>query len=46
MKFLMKYSSVIAGFALMVTKINIHTNCMYFLHQPKLPNGAEKLRKL
>lgn len=36
---------VIAAMALMVTTININTACMFFFYQPKLPEGAEILKK-
>ena len=40
-----KFGGLIAGLALMVTALNVNTTCMFFAHQPKLPNGAEKLSK-
>jgi cyclic lactone autoinducer peptide len=43
-KYIMKYSSVIAGLAILVTKMNVSSNCLFVLHQPKLPEGAKKLR--
>ncbi|MEL7662264.1 cyclic lactone autoinducer peptide [Acetobacterium wieringae] len=36
---------VIAAMAIMVTTININTACVFFFYQPKLPEGAEKLKK-
>lgn len=44
-KALMKFSGVIASLALMVTVMNANTTCIWLIHQPKLPKGAEKLRK-
>lgn len=44
-KFIMKFSGVIASLALMVTIANANSSCMFVMHQPKLPKGAEKLRK-
>lgn len=44
-KLIMKYGGVIATLALMVTTLNVNAACTFFAHQPKLPNGAEKLRK-
>lgn len=41
----MKFGSAIATFSLMVTAMNVNSNCMIVIHQPKLPQGAEKLRK-
>lgn len=45
-KALTKLSGVIASLALMVTTMNVNTTCICLIHQPKLPKGAEKLRKL
>ncbi|WP_084505080.1 cyclic lactone autoinducer peptide [Acetobacterium malicum] len=36
---------VIAAMAIMVTTLNINTACVFFFYQPKLPEGAEKLKK-
>jgi len=44
--FLMKFGDKIASFALMITAINDNTTCICFIHQSKLPKGAEKLRKV
>ncbi|MBC3798633.1 cyclic lactone autoinducer peptide [Acetobacterium tundrae] len=41
----LKCYQVIAVMALMVTTLNINTACFFIMHQPKLPVGAEKLRK-
>lgn len=40
-----KSSSVIANVALKVTSMNVNSACMCFVHQPKLPETAKKLRK-
>jgi len=40
-----KYAGVIAALALMVTTVSVNRACMFIAHQPKLPEGAEKLRK-
>lgn len=40
-----KAGKTIARLALMVTTMNVNSACMLFAHQPKLPKGAEKLRK-
>ena len=41
----LKFGGLLAGLALMITALNVNTACMYLMHQPKLPQGAEKLRK-
>ena len=40
-----KFAGVIASLALMVTVANVNQVCMLIMHQPKLPEGAEKLRR-
>jgi len=40
-----KFGGLIATLALMVTAANVNQVCMIIMHQPKLPEGAEKLRK-
>lgn len=40
-----KVSKVIASAALLVTKTNVNSTCYFHVHQPKLPTGAEKLKK-
>lgn len=40
-----KFCEVAADLALKVTETNVNTACMLIAHQPKLPKGAEKLRK-
>ena len=44
-KLIMKYGDMIATLALMVTTLNVNVACTFYAHQPKLPDGAEKLRK-
>ncbi|SHI75131.1 cyclic lactone autoinducer peptide [Lutispora thermophila] len=44
-KALIKLSSLIASFALFITTMNVNTTCICLIHQPKLPKGAENLRK-
>ena len=34
-----------AAMALMVTALNVNTTCVWLAHQPKLPQGADKLKK-
>jgi cyclic lactone autoinducer peptide len=43
--FMMKFAGVLASLALMVTVMNTAQACFFIMHQPKLPEGAEKLRK-
>lgn len=40
-----KFGTVLAGLALCITSLNVNTTCMLFIHQPKLPTNAKKLRK-
>ncbi len=44
-KLLIKIGTSLASVALMVTSLNVNTACMLFVHQPKLPDNARKLRK-
>jgi AgrD protein len=39
-----KLSGIVAALALMVTSVGVNS-CMFIMHQPKQPKGAEKLRK-
>lgn len=41
-----KFGSAIAALALTVTAFNVNSGCMFLMHQPKLPEGAEKLSKI
>lgn len=41
----LKFCMTLASLALMVTSLNVNTACMLIAHQPKLPEGAKKLRK-
>lgn len=43
--FKMKMGKILASLALMVTAYNINAACIFLVHQPKIPKGAEKLRK-
>lgn len=38
-------SRTAASVALMVTTYNVNSCCIFLVHQPKLPNEAQKLRK-
>ena len=40
-----KFAGIIASLALMVTVANVNSVCMFIMHQPKLPEGADKLRR-
>jgi len=40
-----KTRGTIAKIALSVTKMNANSNCIWHIHQPKLPEKAKKLRK-
>lgn len=40
-----RFGGVIAAFALVITTLNVNSTCVYFAHQPKLPESAKKLRK-
>lgn len=44
-KILSKISGIIACLALMATALNVNVTCQFFIHQPKLPKNAKKLRK-
>lgn len=38
-------SSTVASLALMITVANVNSSCLFLFNQPKLPKGADKLRK-
>lgn len=42
---IVKMSGLLAALALVITAANVNVACMYLVHQPKLPSGAEKFRK-
>ncbi|CUX71154.1 MULTISPECIES: cyclic lactone autoinducer peptide [Clostridia] len=42
---IIKFGGVISALALMITTLNVNAACTFYAHQPKLPDGAEKLRK-
>lgn len=44
--FYAKYAGVIAALALMVTATSVNRACFLIMHQPEMPEGAEKLRRL
>lgn len=41
----MKFYSLLASIALAVVTANVNSACIFMIHQPKLPEGAKKLRK-
>lgn len=43
---LYKFGGAIASLALVVTALNVNSACYFYIHQPKLPEGAEKLSKI
>lgn len=44
-KYVIKFGTILAGFALMITALNVNSACLFVAHQPELPTGAGKLRK-
>jgi cyclic lactone autoinducer peptide len=44
-KIVSKFGGLIANAALVVTTLSVNTACFIWWHQPKLPEGAKKLRK-
>lgn len=44
-KLMVSLSTVMASLALVVTSGLTNSTCLYFLYQPELPEGAEKLRR-
>ncbi|MBA9084165.1 cyclic lactone autoinducer peptide [Fontibacillus solani] len=44
-KLIVNLCGMVASFSLFITALNVNTNCIAFIHQPKLPKGAERLRK-
>jgi len=40
-----KLGMILASLALLIVSLNVNTTCMFFAHQPELPEGAKKLRK-
>lgn len=39
-------SNTVASLALFITALNVNSACIFIIHQPKLPVGAEKLSKI
>lgn len=44
-RFLASMGTMLASIALMVSAVNMNATCLCIAHQPKLPEGAKKLRK-
>ncbi len=44
-KILLRLGTSLASLALMVTALNVNTTCLFVMHQPKLPEDANKLSK-
>ena len=44
-KLLLKYGNLLTAFAFIMASYGANRNCVYILHQPKLPESAKKLRK-
>lgn len=44
-KWMSKLSLAIASLTLMVTAVAENSICLFWMHQPKLPEGAESLRR-
>lgn len=42
--FMTKASTVVAALALVVTTVAVNSACVFFMHQPELPEGADSLR--
>lgn len=44
-KFFMKYSSVIAALALVITAVTANSTCIWLTYQEELPDAAKQLRR-
>lgn len=44
-KILYKLCQLVSCFALIVTIMNVNSTCFFIVHQPQLPEGAERLKK-
>lgn len=40
-----KFGTVIAAFAMLMTVLAANSACVFFTHQEKMPEGADRLRK-
>lgn len=45
-KLMKRIGNSVAALALMVTALNVNSTCFIYIHQPKLPQGAEKLKRI
>lgn len=45
-KLVYRFGSVFASLALLITVANVNTSCFFMAHQPELPKGAQKLKKV
>lgn len=43
--FAIKISGLLASLALLITTYNANVACIFLVHQPQMPKGAQKLRK-
>ena len=43
-EYIYRIATIAASLALMVTAFNVNSACMMFVHQPKLPDKAQRLR--
>ena len=41
----LKISGMLAALALLVSTANVNATCICWVHQPKLPDNAQKLRR-
>lgn len=44
-KWMAKLSPILASLALIVTETAENSICFFWMHQPELPEGAERLRR-
>lgn len=40
-----RISNVLAMLALFITTCNVNSTCVFYVHQPEIPEKAEKLKK-
>lgn len=43
--FMRKWSTVIASLAMVITTCTVNSTCQFLMHQPELPEGADRLRR-
>lgn len=44
-KFIRKYGTWMAAFAMVITVMTANSACIFLMHQSELPEAAKKLRK-